>query len=104
MIRYAHRNFRNVPQTLAEFETDNRIEMNRGTENNMVVFAEGSVRAMQVLPPGQSGFVAPDGTTSPHFADHAAMFDAHEAAPVWFTVEEVVANPVEEITLSVPSD
>ncbi|MCT7655519.1 hypothetical protein MBH78_14330 [Oceanimonas sp. NS1] len=41
------------------------IAMNRGTENNMTVFAGGKASAWEVAAPGQSGFIAPDGTLSP---------------------------------------
>ncbi len=100
-IRYSHQNFRGIPQTLPVAETETAIEMNRGTENNMVVFSDGGVRAMHVLPPGQSGFIAPDGTKSPHYNDQAGMYEAHEAVSVWFTADEVDANTVEKMTLNV---
>ena len=39
--------------------------MNRGTENDMIL-TEGDLCAVT---PGQSGFIAPDGTKSPHYQD-----------------------------------
>jgi penicillin amidase len=65
--------------------------MNRGTENNLAVLSVDGVRSLDVTPPGQSGFVAPDGTRSPHYDDQLALFDAFELKPQAFTRAEVEA-------------
>ena len=66
--------------------------MNRGTENNMTVFAPAGVRAVDVIAPGQSGFIAPDGTPSQHARDQLDLYVRFGSKPVWFTADEVARN------------
>jgi len=50
------------------------------------------VRAVDVVAPGQSGFVAPDGTASVHSRDQFDMYRDFGSKRVWFTPAEVRAN------------
>jgi penicillin amidase len=45
-----------------------------------------------VVAPGQSGFVAPDGTPSPHIRDQFDLYTSFGNKRVWFTDAEVRAN------------
>ena len=64
--------------------------MNRGTENDMIRFRDGKVSFCAVTPPGQSGFIAPDGTKSPHYAGPApALRRLRAAAPQAFYRDDV---------------
>lgn len=72
---------------------------NRGTENNMTVFDGKSVRVVDVVAPGQSGFVAPDGMPSPHSRDQFDLYTSFGSKRVWFTVGEVRRNATLEETL-----
>jgi penicillin amidase len=66
--------------------------LNRGTENHFVrVGGTDDMRAENVLPPGESGYLAPDGTQSPHYDDQLGMFLDFEYKPLLFTDEEVSA-------------
>ena len=58
---FAPKNFLGVPQADAKATLTYPVAQNRGTENNMTVFDGRTVRAVDVVAPGQSGFVAPDG-------------------------------------------
>ena len=101
IIRYNHKNFRGIPQTLPAQEQDTAIAMNRGTENNMTVFTEDGVKAWETVPPGQSGFVAPDGTTTTHYNDQTDEYADLDRKRVWFTDAEVDANTVYTQTLTI---
>ncbi len=94
-------NFMGVPQAGADEEARTRIAQNRGTENNRVVFAEGGVTAVEVVAPGQSGFVAPDGTRSPHYQDQLELYEDEGHKPVWFDAGDVDANLESKTVLSV---
>jgi penicillin amidase len=48
--------------------------MNRGSQNDKVVLGAKGVTLCTAAPPGQSGFVAPDGRKSAHYADQMALF------------------------------
>ena len=101
IIRYNHKNFREIPQTLPAQEQDTAIAMNRGTENNMTVFTEDGVKAWETVPPGQSGFIAPDGTTTAHYNDQSDEYADLGRKRVWFTDAEVDANTVYTQTITI---
>ena len=96
---FAPKNFLGVPQADAKAVLSYRATQNRGTENNMTVFDGKSVRAVDVVAPGQSGFVAPDGTPSPHTRDQFDLYNTFGSKRVWFTVDEVRRNATSEETL-----
>jgi penicillin G amidase len=88
---FNNRNFVGVPQAGDDEFLRLPIYMNRGSENNLAVLSVDSVRSLDVTPPGQSGFVAPDGTRAPHYDDQLALFDVFELKPQAFTRAEVEA-------------
>ena len=59
--------------------------MNRGAQNDLVMFSGGTVSMCTVAPPGQSGFVAPDGRKSPHYDDQMALFKDFGCKSEWLT-------------------
>ncbi len=68
-------NFLGIPQAGADEGIELAPFMNRGTENNLVVFKGGkAVSLCTVAPPGQSGFVDPNGVKSPHYADQLELY------------------------------
>jgi penicillin amidase len=89
---FAPKNFLGVPQADAKAVLSHPATQNRGTENNMTVFDARGVRAVDVVAPGQSGFVAPDGTASPHTRDQFDLYASFGSKRVWFTEAEVRAN------------
>jgi penicillin amidase len=75
--------------------------MNRGTENHFVRLdqnsmgngdAVGHFHAENILPPGNSGYVFPDGTLSKHYADQLDEFIDFEYKPFLFTKSQVARN------------
>ncbi len=86
---FSTRNFLGVPQALPEEELQLPAFMNRGTENDMITFGDGGVEMCEVTPPGQSGFVAPDGTKSPHYQDQLALYENFECKSTSLTEAEV---------------
>lgn len=71
----------------------------RGTMNTMYVFRNGKVTMCGAVPPGQSGFIAPDGTRDPHYDDQQALYTSFSCKRRWVTKAEVDANTVSEKTL-----
>src|SRR5699024_11691416 len=97
------KNFAGLLQTNEEeaITLDNTLYMNRGNENNMMVLQDDTIQFKQVAPPGQSGFIAPDGTKSEHYDDQLELFNNWEMYELPFTKEEVTENVEEEITLTI---
>jgi len=89
---FAPKNFLGVPQADDKAVLSFPATQNRGTENNMTVFDGKGVRAVDVVAPGQSGFVAPDGTPSVHTRDQFDLYSSFGNKRVWFTDAEVRAN------------
>lgn len=72
-------NFLGIPQASADEAIQLAPFMNRGTENNLVVFKNGkAVSLCTVAPPGQSGFIDPQGKASPHYSDQLALYKAFD--------------------------
>jgi penicillin amidase len=82
--------------------------MNRGTENDLIVFgakdAHSKVAAYDVAAPGESGFVAPDGTPSPQYADQVEMYATFGRKPMRLEATDVsgATKSVERLTLERP--
>jgi penicillin amidase len=68
------------------------VHMNRGTENDRIVFKEGRVSYCDVTPPGQSSFIAPDGSRGPHYDDQLTTYQAFACKPQWLTPAEVTEH------------
>lgn len=96
---FAPKNFLGVPQADGKAVLSYPATQNRGTENNMTVFDGQGVRAVDVVAPGQSGFVAPDGTPSVHAGDQFDLYNRFGNKRVWFTDAEVRANATSVETL-----
>ncbi|WP_227380925.1 penicillin acylase family protein [Haladaptatus halobius] len=76
--------------------------LNRGTENHFVRVGRTNGQSNQqsrhdfsaenILPPGNSGYLAPDGTKDIHYADQLKMFIDFEYKPLRFTTAEVARD------------
>jgi penicillin amidase len=93
------RNFMGIPQACHGDTMALPHFMNRGTENNMAVLGADGVELYDVMPPGQSGFTAPDGTPSPHSRDQLALYGAYGRKRQWLTRDEALANTERAHTL-----
>lgn len=67
-------NFIGAPQAGADELLTLPSFMNRGSQNDKVVLGAKGVTLCTAAPPGQSGFVAPDGRKSAHYADQMQLF------------------------------
>jgi penicillin amidase len=67
----------------------------------MIVFTDAGVVGYEVTPPGQSGFVAPDGTKSRHALDQFELYESFGKKRMWFYSPDVERNKQSEITISV---
>jgi penicillin amidase len=85
-------NFIGAPQAGADELLTLPSFMNRGSQNDKVVFATGNVSMCTAAPPGQSGFVAPDGRKSAHYADQMTLFKDFGCKSEWLTPAEVDRN------------
>ena len=85
-------NFLNIPQANQDEGQVIPLEMNRGTENNMTVFTPEGIVAYEVTPPGQSGFIAPDGEKSQHYADQLQMYADFGRKRMWIYTEDIDKN------------
>ena len=101
---FHYKNFLGVPQTLPSAAREDIVDMNRGTQNNMVAFdREGNVQSFEVVAPGQSGFIAPDNNaTAPHYDDQYQLFAARGKKRIWFTTADITANTASETVLQMP--
>ena len=99
-VAFVAENFMAIPQAEKAEAEMLTPAMNRGTENNMTVFRKGRPVGWEVTPPGQSGFVAPDGTPDPHYKDQMGMYETFGKKRTWLFPEDVDANKADEITLT----
>ncbi len=97
---FSNRNFLGIPQAGKEERSRTRIAMNRGSENNQTIFATNGVTGFEVVPPGQSGFVAPNGVKAVHYDDQLPLYDTNRYRRTWLSVSEVDAHAVSTIVLS----
>lgn len=98
---YLYKNFMGIPQNTASITTESPIEQNRGTENNMTVFYSDRIEGYEIAPPGQSGFIAPDGTASPHMYDQLSLYENFGKKRMWFYYEDVKRNAKSKVLLSI---
>lgn len=85
-------NFMGIPQARHADTMALPAFMNRGTENNMAVLGADGIELYDIMPPGQSGFTAPDGRPSPHRDDQLALYGAYGRKRQWLTRDEALAN------------
>ena len=98
---YRTSNFLGIPQTFEDESLSTPLEQNRGTENNMFIMHADRVIGWEVTPPGQSGFVAPDGSRHAHYNDQLDMYQEFGRKRTWFYADEVEANKKSELQLPV---
>ncbi|WP_290739815.1 penicillin acylase family protein [Amaricoccus sp.] len=95
------KNYLGIPQTTADEGLAVGTAMNRGTENNMVRFRDGKVTFCAVTPPGQSGFIAPDGTKSPHYQDQLQLYADFGCRPQAFYRDDVEKSAVGRMAFTI---
>ncbi|QHF29560.1 penicillin amidase [Pseudomonas sp. R32] len=98
-LRFAHKNFLGVPQALQREEQALAPSMNLGTENNMVVLSEGKVSGFELAAPGQSGFIAADGSPGKHYDDQVPLLREQRKRRTWLSEDEIERHTVERLRL-----
>ncbi len=98
-VIFSTNNFLNIPQAEKSESMKLAAGMNRGTENNMIVFSQNGIVAYEVTPPGQKAFVAPDGSKSPHYDDQLTMYGDFKKKQIWLSKEDVEAHKTSEVVL-----
>ena len=71
---------------------------------NLFVATGKGIEARDVLPPGQSGFVAADGKSGAHFGDQLGLYAEFGYKPVPFTPQQVRAFSVGSRVLLMPPE
>lgn len=98
---FSHQNFIGVDQAGQDERFTALNYMNRGTENNMVHLDGDEAEMCTVAPPGQSGFIAPDGTRSEHYSDQLEMYGDFECKDEHLT-RRAVDRAAESTTILTP--
>ena len=96
---FSARNFLGIPQASENEARSLPIEQNRGTENNMIVLQPGAIVGWEVAPPGQSGYVAPNGRVSSHYDDQMDLYHTFGRKRMWFYPADVEANKQSETVI-----
>ena len=99
--RFGFKNFMGVPQALPSEQNEHLPDMNRGTENNMTVFSKGKVLGYEVVPPGQSGFINPNGVKAPHYEDQLTIYSNLGKKRSWLHDPDIDQNLESEIILKI---
>ncbi|EMY0638728.1 penicillin acylase family protein, partial [Providencia rettgeri] len=100
-LTFRENNFFGVPQALAKENFHQNEYHNRGTENDLVVFTENGVQAWDVVAPGQSGFISPQGKRSPHYQDQLSLYNQFGKKPLWLDKQELAPHIESTETLTV---
>lgn len=85
-------NFLGIPQASKGEEIKLPVYMNRGSANHMVTLKPILIKGKNVCPPGESGFVAPDGTRDIHYLDQMELYGGFESKPMLFYFRDVLKN------------
>ncbi|EPP7628996.1 penicillin acylase family protein [Providencia rettgeri] len=91
-LTFRENNFFGVPQALPQENFHQNEYHNRGTENDLIVFTEKGVSAWDIVAPGQSGFISPQGKPSPHYQDQLSLYQQFGKKPLWLDNEELAPH------------
>ncbi|MFE3290067.1 penicillin acylase family protein [Rhodococcus sp. NPDC059234] len=97
--KFDYKNYLGVPQAGAGEVLSLSPYMNRGTQNDRIVLGDGIADLCTVAPPGQSGFIAPDGTRSSHYSDQMDLYRNFQCKTDPLTTESVDATESGEVVL-----
>lgn len=88
-----------VPSASPTEQLEGPVFMNRGTENDLVTAHASGLTQWDVVAPGESGFVSPDGVKSKHYSDQLKMYLNFGKHREWYTPSEVNRHSESKITL-----
>jgi penicillin amidase len=89
---FATQNYAGVPESVDPSPPSLPVLLNRGTENDRIVFDHGHMRFCDVTPPGESGFIAADGTRSPHYSDQLDLYADFRCKSEWLEKRDIDAH------------
>ncbi len=97
MLVFDTNNFAQIPQTAAE----NKVSIpmvNRGTENHFVELGPQTTTAMNINPPGQSGFYSAGGNErAKHSKDQLELFSGYKGYKTMrFNIADIIKNKTSE--------
>lgn len=103
-MKFSHLNFQKIPQASVDENHTLPLAMNRGTENNMVVFSNSKVKSKEVVPLGQSGFISKDGLKSLHYDNQKDLYNEYRLKDIYFYKNDVEQNTIFKEILSIDKD
>lgn len=89
-----------VPWSSPDEKIMSKPNQKRGSMNAMYVFKNGKVSMCDAAPPGQSGFISPDGKPDPHYRDQQQLYTSFDCKPRPVTTAEIDANTVSQKRLT----
>lgn len=94
-------NFRGVPQAGASKQKVSSY-MNRGSENNLFLATGTGFEAFDVIAPGQSGFVDPEGKQAASYDDQMDLFRRYQLKSIPFKRADMEAVTTQRKVLQLP--
>ncbi len=88
-----------VPSASPDEQRQGPAFMNRGSENDLISAGSSGLTQWDVVAPGESGFVSPDGTASPHYSDQLQMYLDFGKHREWYAPGEVDRHAESQVTL-----
>ena len=88
-LAFLANNFLGVPQADQTEAKRGPIFLNRGTENDLIAFDSQGVQALDVVAPGQSGYVTLAGERSGHYEDQFGMYNEFGRKRIWLNAADV---------------
>lgn len=89
---FPRENYAGVPMTTDPAAITLPVHMNRGTENDRIVFVNGRTTFCDVTPPGESGRWSYGG--SPHHLDQLPLYRSFGCKPEWLYPADVIRHAV----------
>ncbi|MNO01198.1 Penicillin G acylase precursor [compost metagenome] len=65
----------------------------------MVVLSEGKVSGFELAAPGQSGFIAADGSPGKHYDNQVPLLREQRKRRTWLSEDEIERHTVERLRL-----
>lgn len=103
-MKFSHLNFQKIPQASKDEDYSLPLAMNRGTENNIVIFSNSQVKSKEVVPLGQSGFISKDGIKSVHYDNQKNLYNNYQLKDIYFYKDDVEKNAIYKKTLNIKKD
>ncbi|MDI9347593.1 MAG: penicillin acylase family protein [Methylacidiphilales bacterium] len=101
MFSYSHKNFLDIPQSLSNLTHFTTSQMNRGTQNNMIVFAKKKVSQCNVTPPGQNGTMLQEGQYQKHGVDQLTLYNTYQCKQQYFYESDIVSHSSSQLSIIV---